>query len=264
MQTSTGSGLVDAKGKLVGIIVAADADDGRRGWAYAVGVSHVDRLLRVASGKQGEGVVVLKRRRPLVGMVLDQAEEAIVVSRVIPDGPAAAAGIQLGDQVLAVDGVLIRSVTQAVLPTIYKQPGDTTTFRILREGGIRNIEVTLGGGVELSSAPLDFLAGVMQPKVEMARDAKGSIVRRERAASVREVSVPPLPDDAPPAAARPTTAEKIALLEKALDRYQAVVELQQKQLQQEQKQRAEQQQVIESLRGELDELRKAINGSPVP
>src|SRR5262245_47165349 len=132
--TSTGSGLVDRHGRLVGVVVAVDRDAGRHGWTYAVPVSHVQRLLRAVEGRTGYGVVILKRRRPVVGMVLEQNGDAIVAERVTPGGPADKAGIKPGDRVVATDGVAIRSVYQAVLPTLNKQPGDTTTFRVHRDG----------------------------------------------------------------------------------------------------------------------------------
>jgi putative serine protease PepD len=265
VETSCGGPLVDRRGSLVGLIVASDAPPGGRGWAFAVPVSQVERLLRAAEQRQGDGVVVLKRRRPVVGMVLDQRGEAVVVERMTAGGPAERAGIRVGDRVLATDGVSVRSVYQAVLPTLYKQPGDTTTFRVQRGDSLLEIKVVLGGGVELTSAPRDALAGLMQPKVELARDGQGAIVARRPAGNVREVFAPPLPDDPPPAAA-PTPADKIALLEKALGRYQAVIELQQRQLGEEQKRRSEQEAVIKALRAEIDAIRAALApaGPPAP
>jgi len=269
--TSTGAGLVDQSSQLLGVIVAADREAGRRGWAYAVPASHVERLLRVADeqkdGQQDEqktnsGVIILKRRRPIVGMVLEQAGAAVLVQRIEAGGPAEKAGIKLGDEILATDGVAIRSVYQAVLPTLHKQPGDTTLFRIRREGAIKDAQVVLGGGVPVNSAPADFLAGIMQPKVRLARGGDGAIVatRGSSAASAaagQVVAFPPLPNDAPPVVA-PTAADKIALLEKALARYQSVIELQQKLLSDEQKKREEQESLLRSLRSEVEALRQTI------
>ena len=258
MPTSTGAGLVDRQGRLTGVIVAAERDADRRGWSYAVPVAHVQRLLRAADAQADGSVVILKRRRPVVGMVLDQEGDAVIVSRVIAGGPAEKAGIKPGDQVVTTDGVAIRSVYQAVLPTMYKQPGDTSAFRIHREGMMHDITVTLGGGVELSHASTELLADLVQPKVRLARDADGAIVTTRGRSATPAVSVlPPLPNDTPPAAP-PTPADKIALLEKALSRYQAVIELHQKQLSEEQQQRREQDALLQSLRGEIESLRKSI------
>jgi S1-C subfamily serine protease len=257
METSSGAGVINRQGQLLGVIVAADDPESRRGWAYAVPVSHVERILRSADEQKGDGVTILKRRRPVVGMVLGQEEEAIVVQRLTVGGPAEKAGFKVGDQILTTDGVAIRSVYQAVLPSLYKQPGDTMTFRTMREGAERDVKVVLGGGVEFSSAPFDLLADLIQPKVQLQRDPRGGYLARGGGMGLRQLASPPLPDDEP-ALAAPTSAEKLALLEKALDRYRTVIELQQRQLADEQKHRQSQEELLQALRTEMEALRNLL------
>jgi S1-C subfamily serine protease len=257
METSSGSAVVNREGQLLGIVVAADDAEARRGWTYAVPVTHVERILRAAEEQKRDGVIVLKRRRPVVGMVLDQEGEAIVVQRLTAGGPAEKAGFKVGDQILTTEGVAIRSVYQAVLPSLYKQPGDTMTFRVVRDGGMQDLTVVLGGGVELANVPFDLMVDLVQPKVELQRDPRGGYLAKGRGPATRPLASPPLPDEEPFAPA-PTAAEKIALLEKALDRYRTVIELQQKQLGDEQKHRESQDELIQSLRAEMDALRKLL------
>jgi hypothetical protein len=103
------------------------------------------------------------------------------------------------------------------------------TLKVRRETGVSDVQLVLGGGVEVASAPIELLSGLIQPKVQIVRKGSGYIARRP-GDTIREVFQPELPpDDAVPPAATP--AEKIALLEKALDRYRAVIELQQHELQ---------------------------------
>jgi hypothetical protein len=257
--TSSGAGVVDRRGNLVGIVVAADSAESQRGWAYAVPTAHVERLLRAADDQQHAGVTIIKRRRPVVGLKLDQQEEAIVVTRVDAGGAAEKAGIKVGDVVLATDGVAIRSVYQAVLPTLFKQPGDTLTFRIQREAALQDVKVVLGGGVELASAPLELLSGLIRPKVELVRDRAGNIAKRPEEV-VREVFQPEVAADEAAAPATATPAEKIALLERALDRYRAVIEYQQRQISGQQKQRQTQDDLIKSLRSEMESLQRQLDG----
>jgi S1-C subfamily serine protease len=258
METSSGSAVVNREGQLLGIVVAADDAEARRGWTYAVPASHVERILRAADEQKGDGVIVLKRRRPVVGMVLDQEGESIVVQRLTAGGPAEKAGFKVGDQILMTEGVAIRSVYQAVLPSLYKQPGDTMNFRVVRDGAMHDLTVVLGGGVEFSSIPFDLAVDLVQPKVELQRDPRGGYLAKGGGRrAVRPLASPPLPDDEPPAAA-PTAEEKIALLEKAVDRYLKFIELQQKQLADEQKHRESQDELIRSLRADIDALRKLL------
>lgn len=197
--TSGGAAVVDQECKVAGVIVAADAGDARRGWAYAVPASHIARLLRARPEEDSQRVVVLKRRRPIVGLVLDGDEHGIFVSRVHKDTPAEKAGILVGDEILATEGVKIRSVYQAVLPTLRKQPGDLLTLRIKRNGGERDVSLTLGGGVELASAPLESLGGIIQPKLDIQSDKRGSYQLAPQESGPKDLrgnGVPPIGDSA--------------------------------------------------------------------
>ena len=153
-ETSSGAGVVDHQGRLIGVVVATDGEPGNRGWTYAVPAAHVKRLMTIHREEPHRtGVVILKRRRPVIGMVLDGEDQTVVVSRVFDESPAERAGIRVGDQIIAADGVMIRSVYQAVRPMLYKQPGDTMGFLMQREGKQIRASVVLGGGIELPSAP---------------------------------------------------------------------------------------------------------------
>jgi S1-C subfamily serine protease len=270
--TSCGAGVVNSQGKLVGVVIGTDKPEAQRGWAYAVPVTHVQRLLRVADGARAgvppsdgskeddKSVIVLKRRRPVVGMQLDsQADGAIIVRRVVAGSPAEKAGLKIGDHVTATDGIRIRSVYQATVPTLHKQPGDTITFTIERDSKPQDIQVILGGGVELPSLPENQLADVIQPKVQMRRDSKGSYVRGqdEKPESLPFTEGPRLKT----ATDSPSPADKIAILEKAMDRYQKVIELQQQQLKEASENRRQLEESLELLKSDLETLRKKVQPS---
>jgi len=253
-ETSSGAGVVESKGRLIGVVVATDAEQGSRGWTYAVPAAHVQRLMTVREERNRSGVVILKRRRPVIGMVLDGNEDVVVVSRVLEDSPAERAGIRVGDQILAADGIVIRSVYQAVRPMLYKQPGDKMTFMIDREGKTLQSTVVLGGGIELPSAPFANLRQYLRPKLDVEEVGEGFYAARRGQDTVREVLAPERPA-APQEGDRPVSAaEKIQLLERALDRYQqAILALQQRiQLQEQQRQQTEQ--LIRSLQQQIEQL----------
>lgn len=251
-ETSSGAGIVDRQGKLIGIIVAAELPQNNRGWTYAVPVKHIKRLLRANTAKgKDEALVVLQRRRPIVGMVLDGEPDRVVVRRVTKGSPAEKAGIQQGDVILGADGIKIRSVYQAVRPTLYKQPGDTITFMVQQKNGIRSIEVVLGGGVVLPGAPSINLAELFQPKIIVdgsAKDVAGSSTgdrNKEFTASN--------------GAAEPAVPSVRQLLEKALDRYRNVIVLQQEQINRNKLERATTEAQIEALQAELQALKKKLD-----
>jgi hypothetical protein len=113
--------------------------------------------------------------------------------------------------------------------------------------------------VELASAPLELLSGLIRPKVELVRDRAGNIAKRPEEV-VREVFQPEVAADEAAAPATATPAEKIALLERALDRYRAVIEYQQRQISGQQKQRQTQDDLIKSLRSEMESLQRQLDG----
>lgn len=254
--TSSGAAVIDQEGALVGLLIAADHPETRRGWAYAVPAGHVSRLLRARSERgEQEGIVILTRRRPIVGLVLDGDERGIFIRRITTGSPAEKAGLQIGDRVIATDGIQIRSVYQALLPTLHKQPGDTLRFLVEREGKEQTREVTLGGGVEVPSAPLKMLGDIIRPQVDVQQIGKGTYATRTPASAVRELAVG---DDVEKTAISPgmTTAQKMALLEKALERYRSAIELQQQDITKREMERKQQEELIKSLREELEQLKR--------
>jgi hypothetical protein len=205
----------------------------------------------------GASVVVLKRRRPVVGMELDGIGESVAVRRVFKESGAEKAGIKTGDIVQSVDGVKIRSVYQAGLPVLYKQPGDLVVYEVLRDGKPQTITVTLGGGVELPSAPLEAIGEYIRPKVDIEGLGAGRYAAKSGRDEVREVYGPADTDDKRTAEEKAATpAEKIKLLEKALERYRTVITYQQSQLGQREQERRAMEERVKELEKELEALKK--------
>jgi S1-C subfamily serine protease len=280
-ETSGGAALLNQQGELLGVVVLVDEGKDRRGWTYAVPVSHVQRLLRArvqrraqdkpmkaASDPAGEthrdrriaevepSVVVLKRRRPVVGMQLDGIGESVVISRLEPGGPAEKAGLKVGDVVQAVDGLKIRSVYQAGRPVLFKQPGDVAVYEVRQGDQIRKVEVTLGGGVEVPNASLEVIGEYISPKVDIEGAGPGRFYAKRGRDQVREVFGPGQEEDTRPAEERAsTTAEKIKLLEKAVEGYRSVIVYQQNQLGQRELERRAAEERIQELEKQIESLK---------
>lgn len=271
-ETSAGGPIVDAEGRLLGVIV----QDGKAlggGWTYAVPVSHVERLVRACSQSRKDGdaaatddsVIVLQRRRPTVGMILEGKNDAVVVADVENDGPAHRAGLAKGDIVVAADGVQIRSVYQAIRPTLFKQPGDEMSFRVLRGGEALSLTVVLGGGVPLEPEQSVKFLERAAPKVIVKRD---DLARYFEQAT----DVPPaMTDDRGLSKAEADARldlrgrdqagasddEARQLLEKALERYRKVIELQREEIELRREEN-------ELLARELERLSRRIDGTTQP
>ncbi len=59
---------------------------------------------------------------------------AVTLTRVVPDGPAAAAGLAEGDVVLSIDGVQTTSMSALVVALRLHHPGDVVSVTFLRDG----------------------------------------------------------------------------------------------------------------------------------
>ena len=86
-----------------------------------------------------------------------QAKESRwVVNSVSTDSPAAAAGLQRGDQIVAVDGQPTDTWTDASL-AIRTHPGDTVTLSVLRDGEVITKQATLASRNPSSNENVGFL-----------------------------------------------------------------------------------------------------------
>jgi membrane-associated protease RseP (regulator of RpoE activity) len=212
---------------LVGIIVATDSTQANSGWTYAVPVSHVSRILRVHSGnvdakRDRNDIVVIQWRRPVVGMEIGGELDEVVVKRVSKGGPADRAGIKVGDRIVAVDGLRVRSPYQAVNPTLFKQPGDTAEFLVEQEDGTRSIKVVLGGGVAIPRAGGPQISQLIEPKIVI----DGLVLRNSGQAGKATAAEVFGSEEA----LKAMDPDERKLLETAVERYQTVIEIQQRRL----------------------------------
>jgi predicted metalloprotease with PDZ domain len=84
------------------------------------------------------------RVKAYLGLNLTDADGRTTVSSVLADGPAFAAGVLAGDEILALDG---RRLTAATLDARLKnlKPGQTITLTTFRREQMRAVEITLAG-----------------------------------------------------------------------------------------------------------------------
>ncbi|WP_017938803.1 sigma E protease regulator RseP [Zestomonas thermotolerans] len=94
-----------------------------------------------------------------------------VLAQLAPDGPALAAGLQVGDRVLAIDGLVLADWQQLV-DAVRQRPDEAVTLRIERGGEEREVRLTLASRGE-GEARMGYLgAGVegVEWPAEMLRE----------------------------------------------------------------------------------------------
>lgn len=145
---NSGGALVDMDGELIGINTAIFSRSGSSsGVGFAVPAAMVRRVVDSAVG--GASSVV----RPWLGVKGDTVSadiarslgldrpQGLVVSDVYDNGPAARAGIRLGDVITSVDGAEVNDQGGLNYRVGTRSPDDTVRVAILRDGRPQTVEV---------------------------------------------------------------------------------------------------------------------------
>lgn len=149
---NSGGPLVDCSGALVGINTAISTVPNAEGVAGggSVGVGFaipVDVAIPIAENLISTG----RALHPDLGLtaqaLVAQGEEVpdgLIVTTIDPGGPAAQAGIEVGDVITAIDEAPARSLDQLVVKTLRLDVGDSVPVTIWRDGQTTDAVIVLG------------------------------------------------------------------------------------------------------------------------
>ncbi|MGH2428069.1 MAG: S1C family serine protease [Candidatus Limnocylindria bacterium] len=151
---NSGGPLVNSAGQVIGVNTAVSTS--AQGLGFAIPIDVAKPIM--AQALAGEELT-----RPWIGVYYEmitpaRAEQldlpvdygALIGTgsgdgqAVFPDSPAAAAGLEPGDVIAAVDGTRVDTDNDLSSLIIPHEPGDTITLRVLRGSTTRDITVTLG------------------------------------------------------------------------------------------------------------------------
>lgn len=147
---NSGGALVNPDGALVGINTAIFSRSGGSqgiGFAIPANLAHgiLDELVtqgRVIRGWLGIEAQALSRE--LAASFGLRTPQGMIVAGVIKDGPAARAGLQPGDVLLALDGEPILDARTTMSDIAELTPGEPLALTIVRSGKEQRIELTVG------------------------------------------------------------------------------------------------------------------------
>ncbi len=130
---NSGGALVNTRGELIGINTAIFQNGaGSQGISFAIPMTiatHVlDQIVRYGAVVRGWLGVEIRDLPPGAGV------SGVLVSGVLPDGPAALAGLRPGDILTSIQGQRLRDGPQAITLISRLEPGSIAGMEVIREG----------------------------------------------------------------------------------------------------------------------------------
>jgi putative serine protease PepD len=136
---NSGGPLLDSRGRVIGVNsqIATGGNRGNVGIGFAVPSNTVEEV--IGKLKRGEPI-----RRAYLGVSTTGALGSVIVQDAPPGGPAAEAGIEPGDRIIAVDGQKVAEPGDVARAVGAKRPGQTIRIEVLRAGSRRVFTARLG------------------------------------------------------------------------------------------------------------------------
>jgi S1-C subfamily serine protease len=153
---NSGGPLVDSRGRVIGINTAVvQPPYGGGGLGFAVPINTAKEVLQdiLQYGRVIRpwlGVSYVPITQELAQQYRLPSPFGAIVGEVVPNGPAAQAGLREQDIIVSVDGKELRGELQLSAALRDKQPGDTLRMTIIRDGDRQNLTVRLA---EAPAAP---------------------------------------------------------------------------------------------------------------
>jgi putative serine protease PepD len=158
---NSGGPLVDCSGRQIGVnsAISTVPDAQGVGGGGSVGLGFAIPM-SVAVPIADQLIATGRAEHPIFGLggatVLDEPggePRGIKVTTVQPDGPAARAGLEVGDIIVEIDGEPARSTEQLVLVSLRHEAGDSIPITYQRDDQEHSAEITLGPPPDAGRAP---------------------------------------------------------------------------------------------------------------
>ena len=171
---NSGGPLFNMAGEVIGINSQIySRTGGYQGLSFAipidVAMSIQDQIMKHGKVQRGRlGVSIQEVNQSLAESFGLSKPAGALISSVESGSPAAKAGLESGDVILAVNGKEIQSSNE--LPPVIAniRPGENAKLQIWRKGGMREIEVKVGGAKDEKTASVDNGKETMQSKLGLA------------------------------------------------------------------------------------------------
>lgn len=163
---NSGGALVDMQGELIGINTAMVAPtDGSIGLGFSIPSNMVqaviEQLLKYGKVERGVlGVIVQNVTPELADAMHLQNEKGTIVSQVLPNTPAAAAGIQSGDLITEIDHHPVRSSVQLRNQMGLIRPKSEVTITYIRNNATKTANATVADPKTIEDKTIPYVGGM--------------------------------------------------------------------------------------------------------
>lgn len=146
---NSGGPLVNTKGELIGInSFIMSQSGGNEGLGFAapgnIVINVYNQLKNYGSVRRGEIGVYPQTITPALASGLNLSQNwGVIVGDVRPGSPAEAAGLRMGDIILALDGKVVENGRQFNVNLYGRELGETVSLKVLSDGQERTIRVVV-------------------------------------------------------------------------------------------------------------------------
>jgi S1-C subfamily serine protease len=144
---NSGGALVDLSGRVVGIPTLAATDPELGGAAAGIGFAIPSTLVRDIAGQIVQHGHVVNSHRAYLGVQIGDTLGApgVVVGAIVANGPAARAGIKVGDVITSIAGHKTPTADDLATVVAGLKPRQTVKVGIAhQDGGTATVSLTLG------------------------------------------------------------------------------------------------------------------------
>ncbi len=149
-QGNSGGPLIDLQGRVIGINTAiASRTGGSNGIGFAI-PSNMARIVATQLIEHGQvergwlGIVMGELTADLAASFGYEGRRGILIDDLDPAGPAARAGLRVGDIITQIDGYEVRDMAFLRNQVAQRRPGTKVRLNVFRDGKHERVDVSLG------------------------------------------------------------------------------------------------------------------------